>query len=91
MHMDICKCKTHAHGYMQVHKSSHSHVQLHIRRHAQTYSHTLIPFDRRFEREIDVLSRLRWTNHGDPTRKAPSDGNKFKRVCETLLDSLCRD
>ena len=67
---------THAHGHMQVHKSSHSHAQLHIRRHVQTCFHTLITFDRELESDLRVLSRFMWTKHGDPTRKAPSDGKK---------------
>merc|ERR1711962_1426303 len=32
----------------------------------------LVIFDRESNRETGVLSRLMWTNHWDPTRKAPS-------------------
>ena len=31
-----------------------------------------------------------WTNHSDPTRKAPADGKKFRRVCQTLRFALSR-
>ena len=84
----------HSFIYTFIHSSNHSfihsfihpfiHPFIHIDRDAHTCSHTLSTVN---PREIGVLSRLMWTNHCDPTRKVPSDGKKFNRVCETLLDS----